>query len=206
MNEIILVGGFHEVIELAEENQIQIRGIIDKPDQGSYRNYEIMCDDEDAGNLNKIFKEIPILISPDNPHTRKKLYDHYLMLGFGFFTLISSKSHVSNSAFIGKGTIIQYGVNISAEVSVGEFVKLNTMCNVMHNSKIGDFTTIAPNAVILGNVVVGQYCYIGSNSTVLPNISICDEVTVGAGAVVTKSLTSPGVYVGSPAKLVSSPK
>jgi acetyltransferase-like isoleucine patch superfamily enzyme len=46
---------------------------------------------------------------------------------------------------------------------------------------------------------IGNHVSIGSNATILP-VTICDNVVIGAGAVVTKNITSPGTYVGNPAK------
>ena len=43
--------------------------------------------------------------------------------------------------------------------------------------------------------------YIGSNATILP-VSICSDVVIGAGAVVTKDITSSGIYAGNPAKFL----
>lgn len=51
------------------------------------------------------------------------------------------------------------------------------------------------------NTVIGNNISIGSNATILP-ISICDNVVIGAGAVVTKDITEPGIYVGNPAILL----
>jgi acetyltransferase-like isoleucine patch superfamily enzyme len=48
---------------------------------------------------------------------------------------------------------------------------------------------------------LGNHVSIGSNATILP-VSICDHVVVGAGSVVTRDITEPGIYLGSPAKLV----
>jgi acetyltransferase-like isoleucine patch superfamily enzyme len=31
-------------------------------------------------------------------------------------------------------------------------------------------------------------------------VSVCDRVVIAAGAVVTKNITEPGIYVGNPAK------
>jgi len=200
MSKIILIGGFHEIIELAEENSIEIVGIIDNTCCKRYRTYDIICDDEHAKNLDIYYRSIPLIITPDKPVTRKKLFEFYAEQGFSFTSLISKKANISKSATINEGTVIQLGVNVSADVLIGRFVKLNTFCNIMHNSKIGDFTTIGPNAVVLGNVIIGQYCYIGSNSTVLPGISICDNVLIGAGTVVPKNILIPGTYIGNPAK------
>lgn len=200
--KIILVGGFHEIIELAENNSYEIIGIIDNILEKEYRNYKIICNDSEANNINFKYKNIPIIITPDQPIIRKQLFNHYNSLKYTFTSLISKKANISKSSVIQNGCVIQDFVNVSAMVDVGRFVKLNTMCNIMHNTEIGDFTTIAPNAVILGHVKIGKNCYIGSNSTILPYISICDNVTIGAGAVITKNVDIPGTYIGIPAKLV----
>jgi acetyltransferase-like isoleucine patch superfamily enzyme len=42
---------------------------------------------------------------------------------------------------------------------------------------------------------------IGSNATILP-VTICSNAVIGAGSVVTKSITTPGIYAGNPAKLI----
>ena len=202
MKNVILVGGFHEIIELCENNNYEIIGIIDKQGKGKYRDYDIICDDNNAVSLDDFYRKIPLIITPDLPNTRKKLFDYYSVLGFTFSTLVSNKANISKSVTPQEGCVIQDMANVSAESVIGKFVKLNTMCNVMHNSKIGDFSTVAPNAVILGYVEIGKYCYIGSNATVLPNISICDNVIVGAGSVVTKNIIISGIYVGTPARFV----
>lgn len=199
-NKVILVGAFHEMIELAEENGLEIAGLIDNQKAGKYRSYTILGKDADTKKLPQKIKEIHLIISPDKPSIRKKLVGDYEEMGFQFASLISKCAKISKSAVIGAGTIIQFGVNVSSECRIGMFVKLNTNCNVMHNSMIGDFTTIAPNAVILGNVKIGELCYIGANATILPNIEICDRVTIGAGAVVTKNIDMGRIFVGNPAK------
>ena len=198
--KIIIVGAFHEVIELAEENGFDIIGLIDNNKICSYRTYEILGNDNEAKNILNSQKNVPLIIAPDIPHIRAQLFSYYSELGFKFISLISKNSNISKSAVIGNGTISQAGVNVSAECNIGKFVKLNTNCNVMHNSIIGDFTTIAPNAVILGNVKIGKLCYIGANATILPNIEICDNVIIGAGAVVVKNIKEGKTFAGNPAR------
>ena len=46
---------------------------------------------------------------------------------------------------------------------------------------------------------VGDHVIIGSNCTVLP-CTIAPHVIVGAGSVVTRDLTKPGIYMGTPAR------
>lgn len=200
MRDLILVGGFDEMIELAENCGRIIFGIIDDK---KCRDYKVIGTDKEINTIDESFKKIPVVLVPDQPRVRKKLHTLYKKHNFIFSSLQSNQSTISDSAIIGEGVVIQRSVNVSTKVVLGAFVKLNVACNVMHDSTIGEYTTVAPNAVILGAVRIGECCYIGANSTILPTIKICDNVIIGAGAVVTKSITEAGTYVGIPARLIN---
>jgi acetyltransferase-like isoleucine patch superfamily enzyme len=47
---------------------------------------------------------------------------------------------------------------------------------------------------------IGNSVSIGSNASILP-VKICDQVVIGTGAVVTRNIEKPGIYVGNPARL-----
>ena len=199
-DKVILIGGFHEIIEICEIANKEIIGIIDNNLTKNYFGYEIIGTDEYALSIYKKNRDIPIIITPDKPQKRKKLCDFYSKIGFNYIELIHPNSLISKSAYIGMGVVIQYHVNVSSLVKLGRFVKINTMANIMHDCTIGDYTTIAPNAVILGGVKIGNNCYIGANSTIMPNVRIGDFVIVGAGAVVTKDVNKNRVIIGNPGK------
>lgn len=201
MSSIILIGGFVEIIELCDDSGIEIFGIIDKSAEKILYGHPVIGGDNDIPSMYNKIRDFTLVITPDNPALRERLYKLYKNYGFIFTGIISKNSTISKSAHIGEGTIIQSGVNISSEAHIGKFVKVNSCANIMHNSVIGDFTTIAPNAVVLGYVMIGSNCYIGANATILPNIHICDNSIIGAGAVVTKNIEKPfHVYAGVPAK------
>lgn len=198
--KVVLVGGFHEVIELCEECGYDVIGIIDNTLEDDYYNIPIIGKDDDAQELFKRYGKYTLVITPDAPNIRKRLVEYYGAIGYKFATIISPSAKISKSATIGEGTIIQYGVNISSECNIGRFCKLNTLCNVMHDNVIGDFSTIAPNAVLLGRVHVGEGSYIGANSTILPEKNIGNCATIGAGAVVTHDISSKMIVKGVPAR------
>lgn len=201
--EIILVGGFHEIVELCEDAGYTIIGIIDNQLKDRFMGYLVLGTDSDAAEIFDLYPNVPLVISPDAPAVRKKLYNYYNAIGFRFATIISPESSVSRSAVIGQGTIIQARVNVSANCRIEQFVKLNTGCNVMHDCQINSFVTVAPDAVILGRVIVGADSYIGANSTILPNLKTATAVTVGAGAVLTKSIAeNNSVFAGVPARRI----
>jgi sugar O-acyltransferase (sialic acid O-acetyltransferase NeuD family) len=198
--KIILVGGFTEIIELCELCELQIVGIIDSIIDKASSQYPILGTDNDAASLYCEYKSIPVVITPDLPHIRKKLADHYSTIGYSFLNVISPKATISKSCKMGKGVIVQSGVNISADVCIGDFVKLNSNSNIMHDCNVGNFTTIAPNAVLLGRVNVKDNCYIGANSTILSEVIVKENAVVGAGAVVVKNIMSNQTVKGVPAK------
>lgn len=201
--EIILVGAFSEMIDLCLECGFNIIGYIDNQEstypacQGNF-----LGTDDDISSIYKKYRDIPVVISPDQPSIRKKLYAKYKEAGFKFQTLISPFAHISNSAVIGEGTVIQHGVTVSSNAHIGDFVKLNVNANVMHDCCVDDFTTIAPNAVLLGKVSIGTATYIGANSTILPYCKVSANTIIGAGAVVVSDSVASGTYVGVPAKKI----
>ncbi|MEI7897571.1 MAG: NeuD/PglB/VioB family sugar acetyltransferase [bacterium] len=198
--EVILVGGFHEMIELCEQCNVRIVGIFDSNRSGEYMKYRILGSDEYAKNHADEFRQYPIILSPDKPSLREKLFHFYNDAGYSFAGLISPTAQISGTAHIDSLAIIQHGVNVSSNATIGRFVKLNSLCNIMHDVVVDDFTTIAPNAVVLGYVAIGKSCYIGANSTILPERKLGNGVMVGAGAVVTKDVADGQTVKGNPAR------
>ena len=199
-SDVILVGGFHEIIELCEECGFNVVGIIDNKLEGYYCGVPVLGKDDDAEKLFSQYANCKLVIVPDSPAIREAMVLHYQLIGYRFATVISPNAHISKTAEIGEGTIIQSGVNVSSFTKVGRFCKLNCNCNVMHDNEIGDFVTIAPNVVLLGRVSTQSHAYLGANSTVLPNIKIGSYSVVGAGAVVTHDIENKVIVKGNPAR------
>lgn len=121
-----------------------------------------------------------------------------------------------------------YGCTIGDNTSVGPFVEIQKgviigkNCKIQSHSFICELVTIGDNCFISHGAMfindlfkdgkpaggkrekwlhtkIGNNVSVGTNATILP-VQICDNVVIGAGAVVTKNILEPGVYVGNPAK------
>ncbi|GHT67134.1 acetyltransferase [Bacteroidia bacterium] len=199
-NTIIIVGAFHEIIELCESLTYRIIGIIDNNLSGSFMSYPIIGCDLDAASLYPKYGMYPLVITPDLPKIRKKLVTYYQFIGYSFATLISKSAYISPSVQLGEGIIVQNAVYISSNCHIGNFVKLNVGSTIMHDVVVNEFSTIAPASVTLGYVKIGNECYVGANSTILPRVKIGNKVTIGAGAVVTRDIENDQIVKGVPAK------
>ncbi len=119
---------------------------------------------------------------------------------------------ICDNCFVGPFVEIQKDVCIGARTRIQshsficELVAIGEDCFVGHGVMfINDtFATGSPargEKSLWRNTKIGNRVYIGSNATILP-VEICDDVVIGAGAVVTKPINTPGVYIGNPARLI----
>lgn len=120
---------------------------------------------------------------------------------------------LDDNVFIGPFVEIQSNVIIGARTRVQshaficELVSIGQDCFVSHGAMfINDtFETGGPargdkNKWRATNI--GDRVSVGTNATIMP-VNICADVVIGAGAVVTKDITRPGIYVGNPATLLA---
>ena len=83
---------------------------------------------------------------------------------------------------------------------MGNHALLNRGNHIGHDSTTGVFFSMMPGAVVGGNVTIGDNVYLGSCSNIREKINISSDILIGMNAAVVSHLTTPGVYVGVPAK------
>lgn len=119
---------------------------------------------------------------------------------------------INDHCFIGPFVEIQKDVKIGARTKIQshsficELVSIGEDCFIGHgvmfiNDVFANGGPAKGDKSLWKATTVGNKVSIGSNATILP-VSICDNVVIGAGSVVTKSIKTPGVYVGNPARFI----
>ncbi len=119
---------------------------------------------------------------------------------------------LGDDCFIGPFVEIQKGVRIGARTKVQshaficELVEIGSDCFVGHGVMfVNDtFATGGPargRRELWKASHIGDRVSIGSNATLLP-VRVCADTVIGAGAVVSRDIAEPGVYVGNPARCI----
>lgn len=165
-------------------------------------------------NQNKFFLNCPLLLEDEfdsekfqvivavgNPFVRKEIVDK-LSEKTCFPTIIHPTALINESVKLGKGVVILPYTIVSCDVSIGDFCVADRGVQIGHDCKIADYVHISPVAILSGNVHLKSLVQIGTNASLKQNIEIEGGTVIGMGAVVLKSITQTGVYVGNPAKKI----
>ena len=196
-------GGFgREVAWLAET------ALIDG--KGDGKGVEVVCFiDDDESICGSILNDIEVLSLSDAkkkypdarvvsgigvPKIREITMQKAAAAGFGFVSLVHSRTEMSQWIEMGEGTVICAGNILTTNITIGKHVQINLDCTIGHDVMMDDYATLAPGVHISGCVHIGKRAYIGtgaviSNGTQDKPLVIGDDVIVGAGACVTKSIS-----------------
>ena len=115
---------------------------------------------------------------------------------------------IGDNTFIGPFVEIQKGVELGSNCKIQSHSFICELVNIGNNCFIGHGVMFINDTMKAGpadgdrskwkKTIIGNNVSTGSNATILP-VEICNNVVIGAGAVVTKSVTEPGTYIGNPA-------
>jgi sugar O-acyltransferase (sialic acid O-acetyltransferase NeuD family) len=147
------------------------------------------------------------IIAIASPAQRKHISEVYKLAGAKAITAISKHAHVSISATIGNGSIIQKFSSISSNTSVGECFIANFHTYIGHDCRIGSFVTVSPGVSIGGNVHIEDSVFIGAGATIRNGtnqnpIKIGESAVIGMGAVVIGDVQAFSVVAGNPARVI----
>jgi len=117
-----------------------------------------------------------------------------------FLTVVHPTAYVSESARLGKGTVVLQNATVTANVRLGDQVTILPNTVVSHDCAVGDYTCIAGGVSVSGGVTLLEACYLGTGSCLRSRITVGPGSLVGMGSVVLRDVPANTIVVGNPAK------
>lgn len=139
-----------------------------------------------------------------------------------YLKLIGKSHMISSDAYIrylkrkgvkvGEGTVILNTKHINIDITRPELIEIGSNVFLHKNTTIrthdwASWTFVNKYCEFIpshGKVKIGNNVWLGENVTILKNVEIGNNVIIGANSLVTKSIPSESVAVGSPARVISS--
>nr|CRI42415.1 UDP-3-O-acylglucosamine N-acyltransferase [Chlamydia pneumoniae] len=127
--------------------------------------------------------------------------------GFGYITnAFGHHKPLKHLGYVIVGDDVEIGANTTIDrgrfknTVIHEGTKIDNQVQVAHHVEIGKHSIIVAQAGIAGSTKIGEHVIIGGQTGITGHISIADHVIMIAQTGVTKSITSPGIYGGAPAR------
>jgi sugar O-acyltransferase (sialic acid O-acetyltransferase NeuD family) len=137
-----------------------------------------------------------------NVKHRKKTCDIIMGKGGVFINLIHPTAIISPSAKIGVGVAIKAFSSLASDVTIGNFVYLQSSVILGHDVTIGNFCQVNSFAFFAGYVTVDDLCVINAGAKLIQNTKVETGATVGIGSVVLTRVKEGTTVFGVPAKKI----
>ncbi|WP_426110120.1 acetyltransferase [Massilia sp. PWRC2] len=135
-----------------------------------------------------------------DPGQRRRFAAPLLAQGATFMNLCTGL-FPADGLRMGVGCFFEPPVRIGVDVTLGDFVVIQSTSVIGYEVVIGSYVTVGAFVFIGGGAQIGEDVVIHPHATILPKVSIGAGAVVGAGSVVMADVP-PGVTVlGNPAKI-----
>jgi UDP-3-O-[3-hydroxymyristoyl] glucosamine N-acyltransferase len=122
--------------------------------------------------------------------------------GFGFARDGQGWTKVPQVGGVRIGDDVEIGANTTIDrgaiddTVIGDGVKIDNQVQIAHNCVVGSHTVIAAFVGISGSTRIGKRCMIGGSTVFVGHLDICDDVAFTGNSMITRSISTPGVYSG----------
>ena len=93
-------------------------------------------------------------------------------------------------------------INIASSVTIGNDVGFSNDVDIMTHGFWGSVLQGYPAS--FQGVTIGNNVIVGFKSSFLMGANVCDNIVIGAHSLITKNISKPGIYAGSPIKFIRS--
>jgi len=209
MKNLLIIGasGFgRDIYDMAIESigygtDFQIKGFLDI-DVDALKDYPYYPNVISSEDDYQIQEDDVFVCALGDVHLKKKVTEKMLNRGAEFHTLIHKTAHVSPSAIIGKGCIIEYSVYIGSYACVDCHCLIQNFAIIGHDVKIGSYTRLDGNVLCVGGVKIGNNVILHSASVINHKVVVKDNAIVGACSFVIRNVKEGTTVCGNPAILL----
>jgi len=201
---LLIGGGGHAsvVIDQLQSMGISILGIVDaNPSAQGVLGVPILGGYEVLDSADS--RECPFLVTVGSARAsdvRTQLWRRALAAGLQPADLVIHQSaEVSQTAELGKGSVVLRRAIVNTNARIGSNVILNTASIVEHDCIIDDHVHVSIRACLCGNVSVGEGSFVGAGTVIRQGIRIGKGVTIGAGSTVIRDVPDGWTVAGVPA-------
>ena len=135
-----------------------------------------------------------------NSDIRKRVFEEIKRNGATLVNLVHPKATVSRSATLGVGVLVAAGAVVCTGAVVEDGAIVNTLASVDHDCYLGAFSHVSAGVHMVGATRIDGDTFVGVGATIIKDV--CSHCLIGAGAVVAKTITESGTYVGVPARKI----
>lgn len=133
------------------------------------------------------------------PALRRRYAAALVKQGADFTNLLTSV-HIGEGLRIGRGCVFEPDVKVGVDVTLGDFVLVQSTTIIGYEVSLGDYTTVGSFVFIGGRAQIGSDVMIHPHATILPGVKIGDGAVIGAGSVVIGNVPAGLTVMGNPAK------
>jgi acetyltransferase-like isoleucine patch superfamily enzyme len=101
---------------------------------------------------------------------------------------------------IGKGSFVAPNSTVLMGAKIGEHCIIETYCLISHYAELKNNVILHSGSMIAGKTTIGENSMFNFKAAALNALNIGSDIEVGAASTVTKSISDPGVYIGTPAR------
>jgi sugar O-acyltransferase (sialic acid O-acetyltransferase NeuD family) len=141
-----------------------------------------------------------LLCTIGDPRTKLSICEKLVERNGKFCAVIHPSASIASRSVLGRGVFIACYASISVDVSIGDFVIINSFSGVGHDGVLENGCTLSAHCDVTGHAHLERGVFLGSHAAVMPGVRVGEFAKVAAGSVAFRNVKAGETVIGVPAK------